>query len=380
MTIGGFILRNALRNKRRLLLTVLSVALSLFLFTLLQTALREMTQPAESADSALRLITRHRVSLANVLPEKYQYRIEQVPGVEVCSKFTWFGGVYQDERNFFPQFAVEADKIFRIFTEGKVDPKQLDDFQRERTACIVGVKTMERFGWKIGDRITLLGTIWDCNPELVIRGVYREGIDQTNLFFHHDYFDELMGELGLVGTFWIKVARADQVPGVIEAIDSAFRNSDAETKTETERAFQLSFISMFGNIKMLIGSICTVVVFTMILVTASTMSMAIRERMREISVLKAIGFNGQQVFGLILAESFGLAMAGGLLGCVGAKVLFSSIDIYKVTQGFFIKFDVTAHILAGGLLLAALLGVLSCLAPALASVRMTVVAGLKETD
>jgi len=380
MTIGGFILRNALRNKRRLLLTVLSVALSLFLFTLLQTALREMTQPAESADSALRLITRHRVSLANVLPEKYQYRLEQVPGVEVCSKFTWFGGVYQDERNFFPQFAVEADKIFRIFTEGKVDPKQLDDFQRERTACIVGVKTMERFGWKIGDRITLLGTIWDCNPELVIRGVYREGIDQTNLFFHHDYFDELMGELGLVGTFWIKVARADQVPGVIESIDSAFRNSDAETKTETERAFQLSFISMFGNIKMLIGSICTVVVFTMILVTASTMSMAIRERMREISVLKAIGFNGQQVFGLILAESFGLAMAGGLLGCVGAKVLFSSIDVYKVTQGFFVKFDVTAHILAGGLLLAALLGVLSCLAPALASVRMTVVAGLKETD
>jgi putative ABC transport system permease protein len=380
VTIGGFILRNALRNKRRLLLTVLSVALSLFLFTLLQTALREMTQPAESADSALRLITRHRVSLANVLPEKYQYRIEQVPGVEVCSKFTWFGGVYQDERNFFPQFAVEADRIFRIFTEGKVDPKQLDDFQRERTACIVGIKTMERFGWKIGERITLLGTIWDCNPELVIRGVYREGIDQTNLFFHHDYFDELMGELGLVGTFWIKVAGADQVPGVIEAIDSAFRNSDAETKTETERAFQLSFISMFGNIKMLIGSICTVVVFTMILVTASTMSMAIRERMREISVLKAIGFNGQQVFGLILAESFGLAMAGGLLGCVGAKVLFSSIDIYKVTQGFFIKFDVTAHILAGGLLLAALLGVLSCLAPALASVRMTVVAGLKETD
>jgi putative ABC transport system permease protein len=300
--------------------------------------------------------------------------------VEVCSKFTWFGGVYQDERNFFPQFAVEADRIFRIFTEGKVDPKQLDDFQRERTACIVGIKTMERFGWKIGERITLLGTIWDCNPELVIRGVYREGIDQTNLFFHHDYFDELMGELGLVGTFWIKVAGADQVPGVIEAIDSAFRNSDAETKTETERAFQLSFISMFGNIKMLIGSICTVVVFTMILVTASTMSMAIRERMREISVLKAIGFNGQQVFGLILAESFGLAMAGGLLGCVGAKVLFSSIDIYKVTQGFFIKFDVTAHILAGGLLLAALLGVLSCLAPALASVRMTVVAGLKETD
>lgn len=380
MTIVGFIARNALRNKRRVILTVLSVSLSLFLYTLLQTALRELTQPVASEASALRLITRHRVSLANVLPAKYQFRIEQVPGVEVCTKFTWFGGVYQDERNFFPQLAVEPEKIFRVFSEAVVDPRQLDDFIREKTACIVGIRTMERFGWKIGDRITLQGTIWDCNPELVIRGVYREGIDETNLMFHHDYFDELMGDLGLVGTFWLKVRSAGEMQGVIDTIDGAFRNSEAETKTETERAFQLGFVSMFGNIKMLIGSICTVVVFTMILVTASTMSMAIRERMREIAVLKAIGFNGRHVFGLILAESFGLAMAGGLLGCVGARVLFSTIDIYKVTQGFFIKFDVTNHILAGGLLLAALLGVASCLAPAWASIRMTVVAGLRETD
>jgi hypothetical protein len=196
-------------------------------------------------------------------------------------------------------------------------PQQLDAFIKEKTSCIVGIKTMERFGWKIGDRITLQGTIWDCSPELIIRGVYREGIDETNLFFHHDYFDDLLGGLNLVGTFWIKVANAEAVQSVIDRIDATFRNTDAETKTETERAFQLGFISMFGNIKMLIGSICTVVVFTMILVTASTMSMAIRERMREIAVLKAIGFNTRHVFGLILAESFGLAMVGGLIGCGG---------------------------------------------------------------
>ena len=380
MTIAGFIVRNALRNKRRLTLTILSVALSLFLFTTLQTALRELTNPAISQDSALRIITRHRVSLANVLPERYQNRIRQVSGVEHVSKFTWFGGIYQDEKNFFPQFAVEPDKIFRIFTEAKVDPLQLDAFIKERTACIVGIKTMERFGWKIGDRITLRGTIWDCSPELVIRGVYREGIDETNLFFHHDYFDELMGDLGLVGTFWIKVRDEASVQTAIEAIDRSFRNTEAETKTETERAFQLGFISMFGNIKMLIGSISTVIVFTMILVTASTMSMAIRERMREIAVLKAIGFNARQVFSLILAESFGLALAGGLLGCVGARLLFSSVDVYKMTQGFFIKFEVTPHILASGLLLAGLLGAVSCIAPAWASIRMSVVTGLKETD
>lgn len=380
MTIAGFILRNALRNKRRLTLTILSVSLSLFLFTTLQTALRELTQPPSTSDSALRLITRHRVSLANVLPEKYQHRIRQVPGVEVVSMFTWFGGIYQDEKNFFPQFAVEPEKIFRIFTEAKVDPLELDAFIKERTACIVGIKTMERFGWKIGDRITLRGTIWDCNPELVIRGVYREGIDETNLFFHHDYFNELMNDLGVTGTFWLRVRDEAAVQPVIDAIDASFRNSDAETKTETERAFQLGFVSMFGNIKMLIGSISTVIVFTMVLVTASTMSMAIRERMRELAVLKAIGFNGRQVFSLILAESFGLAMAGGLLGCVGAWALFSNIDIYKATQGFFIKFDVTPHILASGLLLAGLLGAISCIAPAWASIRMSVVTGLKETD
>jgi putative ABC transport system permease protein len=380
MSIPGFIVRNAFRNKRRLILTVLSVALSLFLFTTLQTALRELTQPATSEASALRLVVRHRVSLANVLPAKYQSRIERMPGVKYCTKFTWFGGIYKDERDFFPQFACEADKLFKVFTESDIDAKQLDDFIKEKTACVVGVKTMERFGWKIGDKITLLGTIWACDPELTIRGVYYGGIDESNLFFHHEYFDELMGDKGLVGTFWILADNAAVVSGLIARIDKTFANSDAETKTETERAFQLSFVSMFGNIKMLIGSISTVIVFTMILVTASTMSMAIRERSREIAILKAVGFDARQVFGLILAESFGLAMAGGMIGCFGAWMLFSSIDIYKVSRGFFIKFDVTPHILASGLMVAALLGFISCLAPAYASIKASVVEGLKELD
>jgi putative ABC transport system permease protein len=380
MTLGGFIFRNALRNKRRFLLTVLSVALSLFLFTTLQTALRELTQPAESEDSALRIIVRHRVSLANVLPAKYQYRIERMPGVKACSRFTWFGGIYKDESNFFPQFAVDPERCFKIFTEAVVDPKQVDDFIKDRTGCIVGIKTMERFGWNIGDKITLLGEIWDCDPELTIRGVYREGIDQTNLFFHHDYFDELMGDVGVSGTFWIRAESAEDIPGLIERIDRAFRNSDAETKTETERAFQLGFISMFGNIKMLIGSICTVVVFTMLLVTASTMSMAIRERSREIAILKAVGFTRRDVFGLVLAESFALAMVGGILGCFGARALFANVDIYAITEGFFIKFDVTPHILATGLLIAVGLGIASCIAPAWATTRATIVEGLKDLD
>lgn len=380
MTIAGFILRNALRNKRRLILTVLSVALSLFLFTTLLTALRELTQPATSEAAALRLVVRHKVSLAEVLPEKYQSRIERMPGVRCVTKLTWFGGIYQDERNFFPQFACEADKLFKIFTESDIDPKQLDDFIKERTACVVGSKTMERFGWKIGDKITLLGTIWPVDLELTIRGVYYGGIDETNLFFHHEYLDELLGKRGLVGTFWVRAQNTEVMPELIERIDTAFRNTDAETKTETERAFQLGFVSMFGNIKMLIGSICTVIVFTMILVSASTMSMAIRERARETAILKAVGFDGRQIFGLILAESFGLALAGGVIGCFGAWIVFGNLDMYSLSRGFFIKFEVTPHILASGLLVAALLGVISCLAPAYTSIKTTVVEGLKELD
>jgi putative ABC transport system permease protein len=382
MTISGFIVRNALRNKRRLTLTVLSVAVSLFLQTTILTALKLITEPPTTEEAALRIVTRHRVSLANVLPAKYQYRIERMPGVQYVSKFTYFGGIYKEEKlSNFAQFAVDADKIFKIFSEVKVDPLQEDAFIKEKTACIVGVKLMERFGWKLGDKITFFGTIWACDPELVIRGTYHgEGLDETTVFFHHDYFDELMGDRGLVGTFWIKAENAEVIPGLIERIDAAFRNSDRETKTETERAFQLGFISMMGNVKLFLGSISSVIVFTMLLVTASTMSMAIRERAREIAILKTVGFRGVHVFSLILAESCGLALAGGVIGCFGARILFSTLDVYKLSKGNIPMFPVTADVLAVGLFVAMMLGVISSLAPAYASIRTTVVDGLRELD
>lgn len=295
-------------------------------------------------------------------------------------KLTWFGGIYKDKANFFPQFAVDADQLFPVFSEAEIDPQQIQAFLKEKNACVVGNKTMERFGWKLGDRITLQGTIWQCDPELIIRGVYRKGIDMTNLFFHHEYFDELLGNKGLVGTYWIRAENAGNIPDLIERIDRTFANSDAETKTETERAFQLGFVSMFGNIKVLLGSISTVIVFTMLLVTASTMSMAIRERSREIAILKALGFDGWQIFGLILAESFGLATAGGLIGCFGAAFLYRHLDIYSLSHGVLLKLDVTPSILAAGMTVAALLGIVSCLVPSYTSSQTTVVAGLKELD
>ena len=305
MTIPGFIIRNACRNKRRLILTILSVSISLFLLTVLLTALKLMTEPPTTEQAGLRIVTRHRVSLANVLPEKYQYRIERIPGVKYCSKFTYFGGIYKDmSLSNFAQFGVDADRILNIFTEMEIEPQQQDAFIHEKTACLVGTKLMQRFGWKIGDRITLLGAMWPCDLELVVRAVYRgNGIDETMVMFHHDYFDEQLGKLGLVGTYWLRADNAEVIPQVMEGIDRAFANTDAETKTETERAFQLEFVSMIGNVKVFLGAILLVIVFTMLLVTASTMSMAIRERSREIAILKAVGFGGRQVFGLILAEA-----------------------------------------------------------------------------
>jgi len=383
VTVPGFILRNALRNKRRLVLTLLSVTLSLFLFTMLQTALREMTQPAQTEESSLRVLVRHKVSLGNALPLKYQTRIEHTPGVRTCTKFTWFGGIYKDQKDFFPQFAVDADKLVDVFTEAQFDPQEAAAFVKDRAGCIVGIKTMERFGWKVGDKITLQGTIWPCDPQLTIRGVYRGGIDQTNLFFHHNYMEELC-KYHVCLMYWVRADSAAAVPILIRRIDETFANTDAETKTETERAFLLDFVSMLGNVKVLIGSICSVIIFTMILVSASTMSMAIRERAREIAILKAIGYDGQQLFSLILAESFSLAITGGFLGCFGAWfgtwALFQHINITTISNGLLKKFEVTPHIVVSGMLIAVVLGLVSCLVPAYTSIRTSVVAGLKELD
>lgn len=380
MTLPSFIVRNALRNKRRFILTVFSVMLSLFLLTVLLVMLRGLTDPTTTDEAALRIVVRHKVSLANMLFSKYKSQIERMPGVKHCSKLLWFGGIYQDEKNFFPQFACDADTVFKVLSEARIDPQQLQQFIKERTACVVGIKTMQRFGWKLGDRITLMGAMWPCNLELTIRGVYSGSVDETNLFFHHEYLDEALGDRGFTGLFWVRCENAAAVPDLIERIDAEFANSDAETKTETQQSFQLGFVSMLGNLKLLIGSICTVIVFTLVLVTAGTMSMAIRERGREIAILKALGYEARLLFGLLLAESFGLAMLGCVLGCAAAWALLETVDMYRLSRGLFVNFVVTPQIVAQALAVAALLGVGSCLWPAFTSIRRSVVAGLGTAD
>ncbi len=380
MSLPGFIVRNALRNQRRFGLTVFSVALSLFLLALLQVVLRGLTDPAASDEAALRLVVRHKVSLANMLFSKYQPRLEQMPGVAACTKLLWFGGVYQDEQNFFPQFACDAGSLFQVMTDAHIAPPQLARFTQQRNACVVGRKTMERFGWRVGQRITLLGAMWPCNPELEIAGTFTGGVDESSLYFHHEYVDELLGDQGITGLFWLRADSPASASALIERIDAEFANSDAETITETEHSFQIGFVSLLGNLKLLIGSICTVIVFTLVLVTGGTMSMAIRERVKEIAILKALGFPGAQVFALILAESFVLAMLGGLIGLVAAWLALHSADFYQVSRGMFVHFALTPAILSRTLAAAAMLGLVSCLVPAWSATRRSVVDGLRTED
>jgi putative ABC transport system permease protein len=432
VTTATFILKNALRNKRRATLSVLSVAVSLFLLVTLQVALREMTVPPEDIGAALRVVVRSKISIANRLPARQRAVIEHIPGVEVVSPFSWFGGKFRNEEFMtFAQFAMDAKLLRAVFGEAKMSAAEYDAFEKDQTACIVGKITADKYKLKIGDRVTLTSIIYPCTLELKVAGIYSETIDDRNMFFHHKYLDEAGGADGWVGTWWVKVRSIDDMQPVTEAINKAFANTSAEVRAETERAFQLSFISMMGDIKLFITSISVAVIMALLFVTASTMSMAIRERLRELAVLKALGFRLRELLAFILAESFGLTAMGALLGVGGAwlfyaqtrfasyalglvAVLFLGLawrfgraanvlglilslcgalffarigwfihthdSIIKLTNGIMLTFEITPGIMAIGVAVAAGLGIIACVAPSVAVARTSVVQGLKTLD
>jgi putative ABC transport system permease protein len=319
MNSGTFIVKNALRNKRRAALCILSVAVSLFLFVTLLVALREITIPPEDIGAASRIIVRNKISLGTLLPARQRAVLEHIPGIAAVTPFTWYGGKFRDEdATLFGQFAVDPRQLHALLPEARVPPEQWEALYKDQRACLVGRITAKKYHMKLGDRLRFTGTVWPCDLELKVAGIYEGTIDDRNVFFHHKYLDEAAGELNQVGTWWVKARSIDEMAEVVSQINRAFANTAAEVRAETERTFQMSMISMWGNIKILVRSICSVVVFTLVLVAASTMSMAVRERFRELAVLKALGFRRRELFAFILAESFGLAMLGALLGVGGA--------------------------------------------------------------
>jgi putative ABC transport system permease protein len=302
--------------------------------------------------------------------------------VAAVTPFSFYGGLYKGDEKFtsFAQFAVDPERATNLLSDAKVPPEQVAAWIADRTSAIVGKMTADRYGLKVGDRMQFTGQIYPCDLEFKIAGIYQGTADDRNVLFHHKYLDESLSDPGTVGTWWVKASSVEEAPAVTERINKAFANTSAEVRAETERAFQLGFVSMWANIKILISGISVVVIFALLLVTVSTMSMAIRERFRELAVLKALGFRRRELFAFILAESFGLATLGAVLGAGGAWVLYHSIEIQKLTNGMFVVFEVTSQMMGLAFGVAAALGLLSAMAPMIGVARTSVVQGLKTLD
>lgn len=372
------VLRNVLRNRRRTTLTVLSIVVSLFLFCTLRTVLTSFEASLKMADVS-RLVTRRSTSLTFPLPLAYADRIRQIPGVEAVSWSNWFGGIYIDPRNFFPQFAIDPQSYLEMYPEYLLTPGEREAFLRERTACIVGAKLAEKYGFRLGDRITLRGTIYPGNWDFTIRGIARgrqQDTDTNVLYFSWEYLNERIGNPGWVGVFFAKLADPTQAGNISRMIDATFANSSAETKTETEEAFQLGFITMLGNIQAVIYAIGTAIVLAISLVSMNTMMMAARERTRELAILKALGFTSRTVMLLVLSESVMIGLVGGLLGTGLARAVFHFSDF--TAGGFFPTFEVTFGTIARALGIALALGLVSGAVPAYNAARLRVVDALRH--
>jgi len=357
---------------------VLSIVVSMFLFCTIRTVLTSFDASLETADAA-RLVTRRSTSLTFFLPLSYRDRLAQVPGVAEVGYGVWFGGIYIEERNFFAQYAVDESSYLAMYSEYLLTPEEREAFRRERTACIVGEKLARKYGFRLGDQITLKGTIFPGNWDLTVRGIARprtENLDTSFLMFRWDLLNERLGRFNQVGWYVTKLEDPARAGEVARMIDATFANSAAETKTETEKAFQLGFITMLGNIRAVIYAVGSAIVVAIMLVSMNTMMMAARERTREVAVLKAIGFTDRTVLGLVLAESLLIALAGGFLGTALARVLYDASGF--TAGGFFPNFRVTGGTIARAVGIATALGLLSGAIPAANAARLKIVDALRH--
>jgi putative ABC transport system permease protein len=383
----SLILKNSLRNRRRSLLTIVSIAASLCLLGLMLAIYHSFYFTEASDDQALRLITRHRVSLANSLPLAYLQQIKQAPGVKEVMINNWFGGVYKDSRdpaNFFARFAVEAEKLGTINPEYKLPESERQAWINDQTSCIIGRKTAERHNLKLGDRVTLVGDYYPVTLDMPIRGIFTNDQDNESLFFHYKYLNESVSSLAgfkdIVGTYLIRMERAEDANAISKAVDDMFRNSPAQTKTETELAFQLSFLAFLGNVKLILLTICAAVTFTILLVSGNTMAMAVRERVREVGVLKTLGFTNGNVLWLMVGEAVMISFLGGLLGLALASGLCALIRQVPSTFANLSQIAVTAPVAGVCLLVAVLIGIVSSIIPAWGASRRPIVEALRFTD
>jgi putative ABC transport system permease protein len=379
------ILKNCWRNRRRTVLTILSIGVSMCLLGVMVTLYHAFYLSDPTPDQALRLVTRNKISLTVALPLSYMQRLKQVPGVQEVMIANWFQGTFRDNRdpkNQFARFAVEPEKLFRIFGEWKIPEEERKAFERERTACVIGRDIANNFNLKVGDKIHIVGDIYPGDFEFTVRGIFDAPTASAIMYFNKEYIDQSLPERrrGQVGIFYERIDDPNHANRISQEIDEIFRNSTAQTKTETEQAFGIGFLSLLGNVKMFLAAISAAVMFTILLVSGNTMAMSVRERVREIGVLKTLGFTPGAVLGLVLGEACSISLVGGVIGFLISTMLIQGI--VKSPFGGFLPpmrmFDPPVVIACVGT--AMLIGVLSSMAPAFGASRIPIVEALRSTD
>ncbi len=383
MRVFKLIIKNGLRHKLRTFLTVLGIAVAIMSFGLLRTVIAAwhagVTQAAPD-----RLITRSKISITFTLPLAQKQKIERIPGVEAVTFGTWFGGYYKDPKLFFPQIAYEGVESFALYPEFIVDSAALNAFATERNAAIVGESTMLNFGWEVGDAVQLTGMIYPGAWDFVIRGTYSGATDATDIsqfLFRWDYIDQRMQQetpvrAGQVGWWVIKIDDPAKAASISAAVDSEFENSADETLTETEAAFQQSFVAMAGTIIFSLQVISYMVIGIILLVAANTMAMTARERISEYSVLKTLGFNARYIFGLVAGESLLIACLGGGLGLALMVPLLNGVG--AVLRQWFPAFPIDPAIYPQAAVTAVIVGLLAALFPAWRAITVPIADGLRR--
>jgi len=383
----SLILKNCWRNRRRTILTIASVGVSLCLLGVLMAIYHAFYFSDPTPAQTLRLVTRNRVSLALPLPQYYREKIQQIPGVRDVEIEQWFGGQYIDARpeHLFARMAVEPDKFFGIYGEVRMPDDQKKAFQQERSACIAGRELAEKYHWNLGDRITLKGDIFPFNLELTLRGIYDSPDNAflaRSLFFNREYLEQSMPvrRRGTAGTFAILAASADDVPRIGAAVDKMFHDSPVQTKTETESAFALSFVAFLGNVKAILLLVCAAVTFTMLLVSANTIAMSVRERVREVGVLKTLGYTRQTILGIILGEAVAVSLAGAVLGLLLAAAMTVAVRSMPTFNAQLESLSIAPSVAVLLLAVAAAVGLISAFVPAYNASRISIVEALRSTD
>jgi len=378
------IVKNCWRNRRRTILTIASIGVSMCLLGVFIAVYHALYLSDPTPEQALRLVTRNRISLTVMLPQFYRERIKQVPGVKEVMGYQWYNGVYKDARdpkNFFARFGVDPEKLFTIYTELIVPDDQKQAFLRDRTGCLIGRDLANKFNFHVGDRITIQGDIFPGSLELTVRGIFDSPRKSEILYFNWAYVREGLpeGRKGEIGTFSILCDSPVVVSRVAKVIDDEFHNAPVQTRTETEQAFALSFTSMLGNVKMFLFAICGAVMFTILLVSANTMAMSVRERVREVGVLKTLGFTGGNILVIILGEACAISVVGGSVGFLLSTILTAGIRRLPI---FFLPpinpFDPSVGLTC--ILVALSIGLISSVVPAWGASRTPIVEALRSTD